>query len=153
MKLHRLSWIRSLTERLSLFKKDASITSMVRISHGGTWGRIRQEKLAPDGVEYLEDKSLATTQAVKALYDDHSHDVVYVHPPRPTKKWTTATGDVDGDTAHVEAIMTHELGHVAGLGHAKTSALMKGGFNPDILGIKLYDRQAMRLIYKVHTSH
>ena len=59
MKLHRFSWIRSLTERLSFFKEDASTTSMVRISHGGTWERVRQEKLAPDGLEFLEDKSEA----------------------------------------------------------------------------------------------
>ena len=53
-----LSWIRRLKERCTLRENDDNKTSMMWISPEGS-GPVFQEKLAPDGVEFLEDKSEA----------------------------------------------------------------------------------------------
>ena len=52
------SWIRRLKESATLRDDDDNKTSMLWISPEGS-GPVFQEKLAPDGVEFLEDKSEA----------------------------------------------------------------------------------------------
>ena len=90
-----------------------------------------------------------------------SHYLVYVHPPADGREWTNELSNAtDNKTAFAESILTHELGHVAGLGHAKSSntdvsthPLMRDAYNYRVLYIKKYDRDAMRIIYKTHSYH
>ncbi len=90
--------------------------------------------------------------------DDNEHYLglrfLYVYPIYAGQTWTVATDRLDENHINVQAVMTHEFGHVAGLGHSKIdTALMNDGYDHAVLYITDHDQDGMLAIYEDHPTH
>ena len=104
------------------------------------------------------DGALACVSRGEFTDDEHfsAPRFYYMYPfDESAKEWTTDRNVVGGmNDIFVQAIMVHEFGHVGGLGHSnRDDALMRDGYNYNILDLIDYDRDAMRELYRGHTSH
>ena len=102
--------------------------------------------------------ALAFVHPGELMDDEHfsARRFYYMYPfDESAKEWTTDRNMVGGmNDIFVQAIMVHEFGHVGGLGHSnRDDALMRDGYNYSILDLIDYDGDAMRELYRGHTSH
>ncbi len=89
--------------------------------------------LAVAGSAYFTETGLATTGDAKF---------------EPVESWTYATNDIEA--INFQTVAMHEFGHVLGLDHeplASSIALMNPIYNPDVLGLRPDDINAVRSLY------
>ncbi len=119
----------------------------------------------PNDMEDYCRSPIAEACAKPYMQSDHehykAHDLIYVYPMHKGRRWTQYSHQAQMNVVYVRSVMAHELGHVGGLGHAKTSEsdaslypLMRDGYNHRVLQIQDYDKDAMEIIYEDgHTAH
>ena len=105
----------------------------------------------------------AALGCAKQVRDDSHltrHVVYYLHPQEGVKYWVDekselkdSQGNLIADAYFLPAVLAHEFGHVIGLGHAKTTALMQGGHDRNNTDITNYDEDAVEALYEDHESH
>ena len=69
-------------------------------------------------------------------------------------RWVATEAEADDDdNVWFQGVMTHEFGHVGGLGHTNVTALMQDGYSSMRVEIDDYDKTAMEEIYDDHAAH
>ena len=85
----------------------------------------------------------------KTDLDDHAQKITIKAPLGIRQFWTSDRDAVSGTRVrYLPTLIAHELGHVAGLGHSETSALMYRTYLSNVLDPTTKDIRAMREIYR-----